>query len=168
MRRIAARFAGFGCLGGIAVALVVVGLLALASELLSPTSVLWTGTAITAQDRGGVIQYSVNGVNYTVVENSEPASAPAHPVTVYYDPGKPNVALPDNAATRWFDGSFVAVPFLLAAGVLLTAAGRNRRRRRARDAAGATGGFGQGFDPSELRARRRVAKPGADPPDRPA
>ena len=150
MRRIAARFEGFGCLGGVALALVIVGLLALVSELQSPTSVLWTGRAVTAEDRGGVIQYSVNGVNYTLIDNAEPAGAPAHAVSVYYDPSKPNLALADNAATRWFDGTFVAVPFLLAAGVLL--------------AAGPTGGFGQGFDPTELQARRRrVANPWTDP-----
>lgn len=169
MRRIAARFEGFGCLGGVALALVIVGLLALVSELQSPTSVLWTGRAVTAEDRGGVIQYSVNGVNYTLIDNAEPAGAPAHAVSVYYDPSKPNLALADNAATRWFDGTFVAVPFLLAAGVLLAAGSRNRRRRRLRDAAGPTGGFGQGFDPTELQARRRrVANPWTDPPDRPA
>ncbi len=169
MRRITGRFEGLGCLGGIAGGLLVIGLLALLIELQSPTSVLWTGRSVVADDRGGVIQYSINGINYTVVENAEAAGTPAHPVTVYYDPNKPSLALPDSAATRWFDGSFVAAPFLLAAGVLLAAASRNSRRRRARDAAGPSGGFGQGFDPTELRARqRRVANPWADPPDRPA
>ncbi|MDQ6846922.1 MAG: hypothetical protein M3019_04980 [Candidatus Dormibacteraeota bacterium] len=168
MRRISGRIEGLGCLGGIALALATVGLLAVLSELQSPTSVLWTGHAVTAQDRGGVVQYSVGGVNYTLIENAEASSTPAHPVTVYYDPSKPNLALADNAATRWFDASFVGVPFLLALGVVLAAAARNRRRRRGR-VAQPTGGFGQGFDPTELRARRRrVANPWADPPDRPA
>jgi hypothetical protein len=166
MRHIAARLAGFGCLGGVALALVIVGLLALVSELQSPTSVLWTGRAVVAQDRGGVVQYPVNGINYTLVVASEPASTPAHALTVYFDPKNPSIALADSAATRWFDASFVAGPFLGA--LLAVGAGLVRTRRRRRGSGGSQDGFGRGFDVDEFRARRqRVVPTGTDAPDRP-
>lgn len=162
-------FEGLGCLGVVAVIMLVVGVLALLIELQSATAVLWTGQSATAHDRGGVGFFPYKGVSYTVIVPNEATTAPAPDITVYFDAKNPNLALVDSAATRWLDASFVAAPFTVGLAVMLAGLSRNRKRRRARLAAGPTGGFGHGFDPDELRARQaRIATRSTDPPDSPA
>lgn len=162
------RFEGIGCLGAIAIVLAAIGVLAVLLELQSPTSVLWTGRPVAAKDVGGIVLYPFDGHNFTLVAPNEPANTPAHRVTVFVDPNSPSSALEDSAATRWFDAAFVGAPFVAATALIAIALVRNTRRLRARSARGPTGGFGQGFDPDELRRRRSRADPGDDHPIRPA
>jgi hypothetical protein len=148
----------------------VLGILALLIELQSPTSVLWTGRAVVAEDRGGVVLYPVGGHSYTLILPNEPANTPAHRVTVFVDPSNPTAALADSASTRWFDAAFVSTPFIVAAALLALALMRNSRRVRARSqrARGPGGGFGQGFDVDRFRTRQGRDDPRGGPPIRPA
>jgi hypothetical protein len=162
------RCEGIGCLGAIALVLAAAGVLALLVELQSPTSVLWIGRPVAAQDLGGVVLYPFDGRDYTLVVPNEPAATRSHIVTVYLDPNNPSAALEDNPATRWFDAAFVGAPFIAAIALVAVALVRNTRRLRARSRRGPAGGFGQGFDPDELHSRRQRARPLDDPPNRPA
>jgi hypothetical protein len=165
------RFEGAGCLGAIALLLCVLGVLALLLELQSPTAVLWTGRAVVAEDRGGVVLYPVNGHNYTLIMPNEPANTPAHRVTVFLDPSNPTAALADSASTRWFDAAFVSTPFIVAGALFALALMRNSRRVRWRSqqARSRGGGFGQGFDVEQFRTRQpRGGDPRGGPPHDPA
>jgi hypothetical protein len=159
------RFEGIGCLGVIALVLAVIGVLALLLELQSPTAVLWTGSPVAAQDVGGVVLYPFGGHNYTLVLPNESAATPAHTVTVFVDPNNPSSALEDSSATRWFDAAFVGAPFVAALLLIAIALVRNTTRLRARSARGSAGGFGQGFDPDELRGPRPSRDPRDDQPN---
>ncbi len=141
---------GLGCVGAIALLLVVIGVLALLLELQSPTSVLWTGTAVVGHDTGGVVLYPLNGHNETVIVANEAPSTPPHPVTVYVDPTNPGSARVDSAVTRWFDAGFVAARFVAAMVFVGLGLVRRSRRRRAALRRGHSGGFGHGFHPDQL------------------
>lgn len=148
-----------GCLGAIVILFAVIGVLALVAELQSPTVVLWTGEHINAVERGGLVLYSFQGRNYTLVDPDQPASEPQRTITVFVNPNDATNAMLDRGATRWFDASFVLAPFTAALVFLVVAVLRRRRGR----VAAADGGFGTGFDPSVLGSRRRD---GPNPPER--
>ncbi len=135
---------------GVALALVVVGVLFMLAELQSPSRLYWTGDAVTGTNSGGIIYYRVAGHSYTL---DAPGEAPAHDtaVTVYVDPDDPGQALADRV-TKWVDAGLVLVWFGAAAGCLAVAALRRtsgRRRVAAAHAGGAT--FGDGLSPDLMQ-----------------
>jgi len=138
-----------GWLGGCAVVLVLVGVLAVCTEVLSPSFLLWTGHAVRGLDLGGTVNYQYHGVSYTFEAHDRPQDAPPKKVTVYLDPSNPIVAAEDKLSTRLFDASFVLVPFLAAAASL--AMGWRRWRRAQRRSAAKDAQEGYGFRPGDLR-----------------
>jgi hypothetical protein len=138
-----------GWFGGCAVVLVSVGVLAVCTEVLSPTFLLWTGHAVPGLDLGGTVNYQYHGVSYTFEAHDRPQGAPPQKVTVYLDPSDPVIAAEDRLSTRLFDATFVLAPFLAAAASL--AMGWRRWRRAQRRSAAKDAREGYGFGPGELR-----------------
>jgi hypothetical protein len=135
---------------GVALALVVVGLLFMLAELQSPSRLYWTGDAVTGTNSGGIIYYQVDGENYTLTALGD---APAHDtaVTVYVDPDDPSQALASRV-TKWVDAGVVLVWFVAAAGCLALAALRRTSDRRRVAASGAGGPtFGDGLSADLLQ-----------------
>jgi hypothetical protein len=129
---------------GVALALLVVGLLFLLAELQSPSRLYWTGDAVSGTNSGGIIYYQVAGEDYTL---DAPGAPPAHdtPVTVYVDPDDPGQALASRV-TKWVDAGAVLVWFVAAAGCVILPAVRSTSRRRRSAASGAGGPtFGDGL-----------------------
>ncbi len=125
-----ARLEGLGCSLTATLLFAVIGVLFLFAELQSSDTLLWTGRAVASIEKGGLDYYSFKGRSYTLDVPEEQVSEPAKPVTVYVDPSNPNLAIKDNPAARWFEASFVCLPFLAALATFL--AGLARRRRFAR------------------------------------
>jgi hypothetical protein len=151
---------------GVAIALVVVGILFGLAELQSPSRLYWTGDAVTGTNSGGIIYYRVDGKDYTL---DAPGAAPAHDtrVTVYVDPDAPSESLASRP-TKWVDAGLVLVWFVAAAGCLAIAALRRTSTSR-RKAAGRDSGptFGDGLSP-DLVARYldQTRRPPRPPPAR--
>ncbi len=148
---------------GVALALVVVGLMFTLAELMSPSRLYWTGDAVQGTNSGGIVYYRVAGRDYTL---DAPGEAPARDtrVTVYVNPDDPTDGL-ISRPTRWVDAGLVVVWFLAAAGCVGVAALRrtSARRRREVSLTGPTFGDGLGSDLVDryLQQNRR-------PPTRPA
>ena len=133
-----------------ALVLVFVGVLAVCTEVLSPSFLLWTGHAVPGLDLGGTVNYQYHGVSYTFEAHDRPQDAPPQKVTVYLDPSDPVIAAEDKLSTRLFDATFVLAPFLAAAASL--AVGWRRWRRARRHSAANDAREGHGFSPEELRS----------------
>lgn len=147
---------------GVALALVVVGLLFALAELQSPSRLYWTGDAVTGTNSGGIIYYRVDGEDFTI-DASGAAPTRATPVTVYVDPDHPGQALPSRP-TRWVDAGLILVWFVAAAACLGVAALRRTstsRRQAASGRSGPTFGDGLGSDLVEryLDQTRRPPRP---------
>jgi len=141
-----------GWFGGCAVVLVFVGVLAVCTEVLSPSFLLWTGHAVPGLDLGGTVNYQYHGISYTFEAHDRSQYAPPETVTVYLDPSDPILAVEDKLSTRLFDATFVLTPFLAAAASV--ALGWLRRRRSLRRAAAQLDRDGYGFRPGELGGHR--------------
>ncbi len=141
-----------GWLGGLAVFLAAVGVLALLAKSQSPSFLMWTGHAVPGVKNGNSVNYKFDGVEYTfeVPGPGRSAQLPPLKVTVYLDPSEPLVAVVNNLATRIFDATFVLTPFMAAGFSALFGLLRVRRVRR-RPPPTSTG---NGFAPGELRSRR--------------
>lgn len=137
-----------GWFGGCAVVLVFVGLLAVCTEVLSPSFLLWTGDAVPGLELGDTVNYQYHGVSYTFEAHDRPQDAPPQKVTVYLDPSDPNIAAEDKLSTRLFDATFVLAPFLASAASL--ALGWLRWRRSLQRAAAQPDHDAHGFRPGEL------------------
>jgi hypothetical protein len=147
LRRVAAAYSsGTGGFGGIAVALAIIGVLAFLVETQSPSFQLWTGRAVTGVELGNTVNYGFQGIEYTFQATGRTQNAPPQKVTVYLDPGAPQVAALDRVSTRIFDASFVLTPFVAAALVALVGWRRVLRIRRRTQAST----FGYGFTPGDL------------------
>ncbi len=111
-----------------ALALVVLGVLAVLVQLQSPSMVCWTGERVVGTDDGGIIFYTVDGDERTL---NDPREAPPRPepVRVCADPTD---ASRDRVAGlgQAFDAAFVLTPFVAAGVVVLVGLVRRRSRRR--------------------------------------
>jgi len=138
-------FRGTGPFPGLAVAaLVVAGLLAIVA-LQGPGKLEWTGRALHAQERGGVVFYTVKGEQYTL---DDPLSSRSGSATVYVNPHDPYDASLYNRFDESTDVLTVGGPLALA-GIFLIAGVVRKRKRRRRLAAEASPGeetFGRGLD----------------------
>lgn len=107
-----------------ALALVVVGVLAVLVELQSPSLTYWTGRRVPGVNDGGIVFYRVDGRQYTVDATRTPPAP--EPVTVFVSRDDPSAALVD-APTRWVD--LVGVAGWFAGALVLLVVGQVRRRR---------------------------------------
>ena len=150
-------FEGTSPFPGVALVVFVLGCGFLLADLLSPSTLQWTGQAVRGTERVGIVYYSFRGQEYTL---DDPASAHVTSRTVYVDPSNPSNAMLDNTLNRAVDiatvgGSYVLSALLVAVG--FARRGRRRRKRRlgTRDSRGT---FGEGIDPdtvARLLARQR-------------
>jgi hypothetical protein len=112
----------------VATCLLVLGVLCLLVELQSPSLIQWTGRPVPGTNDGGIAYYTVDGRERTLDVKGEAPAQPV-PVTVYVDPDdytRDQVGGP----AKWFDATFVLVPFLAAGIVLAAGVGRRGRLRR--------------------------------------
>jgi hypothetical protein len=114
---------------------VVLGLLTVLLWVQSPSSVQWLGRAVPAYSQQGLVYYTVDGVQLTLIDDGgDPTDTATHPITVYVDPDAPldstRAELPGPA--RWLDLVGLSLWFVAAAAVL--AVGYARRARTARRA----------------------------------
>jgi hypothetical protein len=144
-----------GWLGGLAVVLVVLGALALASETQSPSFLRLSGQPVSAVELGNTVNYSFHGQEYTFVASGRSQDAPAIAVTVYVDPSQPELAYLPRLSTEVFDASFVVTPFVLAGISLLVGWRRARAVRQRRPPPRSQG---HGFAPGELLAHRAAER----------
>jgi hypothetical protein len=147
----------------VALALLVVGLLFMVAELLSPSRLYWTGDAVTGTNSGGIVYYRVDGENYTL---DAPGAAPAHDerVTVYVNPDDPGDGLVSRP-TRWVDAGIVVVWFVAAATLVGGSALRRAATRRRQQATGTGPTFGDGLGPDLVeRYLEQTRRPPTRPP----
>ena len=135
-----------GCLGGVAVVVAILGLVAFLLETQAPSFQLWTGQAVTGLELGDTANFNFRGHEYTFQAGGRSQDAPPERVTIYFNPGDPEVAAVDEPSTRILDATFVLTPFIAAA--LFALAGWRRIRRMGRSAQSDTTGYG--FAPGEL------------------
>jgi hypothetical protein len=120
---------GRGALG-VALALLLMGCVAVTVESQSDSALYWTGQRVDGVSQGGIVYYRVQGREYTVTDPSRGAEATRPvPVAVYVDRDDPSRARPDGV-TRWVDGAGVGVWFVAALVVLPIGYVRRQRRRR--------------------------------------
>ena len=125
----------------IAIALLVMGVVAVLVEVQSPSGVYWTGDRVSGVSEGGIVYYRYGGAPYTIGDDHRSArDTRAVPVSVFVDPAEPTQARVDSAA-RWLDGAFVGVWFVAAAAVVPFGVVRQRRRRRRQAEFAAAGGW---------------------------
>lgn len=136
------------------VALLVMGGVAVLVEAQSPSSIYWTGVAVSGSSERGLVYYRYHGQEFTIPDPRRGA-ADVRPVgvRVFLDPEQPSIARTDGLA-RWTDavlvlGWFVVAAALVPVGVLRQ---RRRRRRRAALAAGSAGLVGWGLPRGKDRA----------------
>ena len=135
---------------GFAIASFLIGALFLAIGWGDQSNVLWTGRAVHAQERDGVVYYVVNGETYTV---DDPGSHRNGSTTVYLNPDTPSNAVLDSTVDRLLDVVTIGVPFATAPVLIVVGSLRQRRRRRRR--AGESSGHGLDSDVvRQLRERR--------------
>lgn len=152
MRRLARMGSAYaeatGWLGGAALALLVVGLLALLAELVSPSFLLWSGRRVQGVELGDTVNYQFDGGAYSFAVQGRPQEAPPLRVTVYVNSSEPRIAVLDRLSTRIGDAAFVLTPLVAAGACALGGWRRVRRIKRRRPPPGAQG---YGFAPGELR-----------------
>jgi len=120
---------GRGALGLI-VALLLMGVAAVAVEAQSPTRLYLTGARVAAYSEGGIVFYRYGDQGYTLDDERRSArDVEQVPVTVFVDRGDPSQALVDGPG-RWVDAALVGVWFVAALLVLPFARVRQRRRRQ--------------------------------------
>jgi hypothetical protein len=111
----------------------VLGLMFLWAELLSPDLVTWTGRCVPAFFDGGVAHYTVGGQQFTA-DNPPLLDRSPRTVTVCYYPSDPANGYIVHPGGRWFEGGLIGGPFALA--LVLVAVGMLRGARRLRSAPG--------------------------------
>ena len=119
-----------------AVVVLALGVLCVLVELQSPSLILWTGLRVHGMNDGGIAYYRVGGQERTLDFRGEPPAQP-RPVVVYADPDDASRDRLSGIA-KGLDAAFVLVPFA-AAGTVLAAGVRRRRRYHRRLAAGERG-----------------------------
>jgi hypothetical protein len=121
-------------------ACLVLALLAFLLVLQSPPDkLLWTGTAVSGAERGGLVYYRWHGQSYTM---DVPGNASKPRYTVYLDPSDPEGAIAESVPRRALDGLLVIGPLVLGGALL----GLGLWRRRSTQLI-SPGGFGTGLDP---------------------
>jgi hypothetical protein len=123
------------------------GIAMLVATLFGSGAILWTGRAVHATERDGIITYVYKGTSYTMDDSGSFAT---RGLTVYLDPSNPSTAVVDTTAKRALDASFVLGPFAASAAFLAGGLVHRRRVRSRLEAdrlsvAGEV--FGQGLDP---------------------
>ncbi len=125
-----------------ALVLLVVGVLALLLELQSPVdTVFLTGRQIQGSSVRGLVYYSVDGIQYTIVNPQQSVTdTTAVPTTVFVDPARPGEGR-INEVTRWIDLGFVGIWPLAAVVLLIVGAWGRARSRRTHPPARLDGGW---------------------------
>ena len=132
--------------------LVVIGVLATLTEVVSPNFLLWTGHPVPGLNLGGTVNYKYRGIEYTFDAHDRGQNQPPERVTVYLDPNDPVLAVEDKLSTRIGDAAFALTPF--AAAAVSLAVGWALRRRARKRAAAQRDRDGYGFNPRVLRGHR--------------
>ncbi len=118
---------------GVAMALLVMGVLSLLVEVQSPSWVLLSGNRVEGYSQGGLAYYTVGGTDYTLDNPAQRAGDTTRiPTTVFVDRNDPTRARLDGPA-RWFDLVFVlgwplAAVLVLLGEIVLVATGAGHRR----------------------------------------
>ena len=112
---------------------IVLGLMFLGAELLSPDLVTWTGRCVPAFFDGGVAHYTVGGQQFTA-DNPPLLDRSPRTVTVCYYPSAPGNGYIARPAAYWVEGGLIGGPFALA--LVLVAVGMFRGASRLRSAPG--------------------------------
>jgi hypothetical protein len=161
-------FRGTGPFSWIAIGFVIVGILFLASILLTPGAWQWwmTAKAVHGSEQNGIVYYTYHGRKYTV---DDVGSVRSGPRTVYVNPSKPADAEVTVTGTRILDWTVTGGPLLVAAGFLtwgFTHKNRNRRRRAAASSHGSS--YGSGLDRDAVRQllaqQKASGRQGTSPP----
>jgi hypothetical protein len=137
----------------------------LLADLLSPSTLLWTGRPVRGTEHGGIVYYSFRGQSYTL---DDPATAHVKSRTVYVDASNPSNAMLDNSVNRAVDiatvgGSYGITVLLFAAGFARRA--HRRRKRRPEGRSGYRGSFGDGLDPGTVARLLAGQRQGVVGPD---
>jgi hypothetical protein len=141
-------FRGAGAFPWIGLAFAVVGILFLASILMSPGGWQWwmDAKAVHGNEQSGVIYYSYRGVSYSVVDPNSTGSSPRTVYVVASDPG--NADLHSATATVVLDWTITGGPLIVGASFLafgfLRRTSTSRMRRGVGDRPGQS--FGDGLD----------------------
>jgi hypothetical protein len=112
---------------------IVLGLMFLWAELLSPDLVTWTGRCVPAFFDGGVAHYTVGGHQFTA-DNPPMADRSPRTVTVCFYPSAPINGYIVHPGAYWVEGGLIGGPFALA--LVLATMGMLRGARRLRNAPG--------------------------------
>ncbi len=139
---------------GLAVALVLVSAAFVYTTAMSPEHVYWTGRAVHAAERGGIVTYTYDRQQYSVDDSGSDRSGSA---TVYVDPHDPSSGVIYDPVRWWTDVVLVGGPAVVAVVLLGIGVARKRRRARGRRVhRGDRFGSGLGEDTVEyLLARQR-------------
>jgi len=114
----------------VALIAIVLGLMFLWAELLSPDLVTWTGRCVPAFFDGGVAHYTVGGQQFTA-DNPPMADRSPRTVTVCFYTSAPVNGYIVHPGAYWVEGGLIGGPFALA--LVLAGVGilRSARRRSA-------------------------------------
>jgi hypothetical protein len=159
--RLLRPFHGTGLYPVAGVLLLVFAMCFLVANLVSPSAILWTGTPVAANERGGIVYYQYHGQGYSIDDLNSYGSGPR---TVYLDPSDPARAMIYTTGSRIFDVVTVGAPLVAAAGFFIAGFLRKRRNGRKLQLERETAGpdtFGQGLDPeviAQVIARRKTAE----------
>ncbi len=153
-------FDGTGPYSGFAVASWLIGLIWFLTIVMSNNGLDWwlNVSSVQGRDMGGLVYYSVDGVNHTV---NDPQSFPGSPTrtrTVYYLPSNPGDATLSNTASQILDWGLTAGPGAIGLGLFATGFAKRRRRSTRAGAQDEPDSFGNGIPTEtikEIVARNR-------------
>jgi hypothetical protein len=154
MSRLRRLFDATGPLSGFGVASWFVGLAMLISILMTPNGWGWWHDAHSTQGResGGIVEYTVNGINYSVDDVQASPNSPLRRRTVYYLSSQPSNGSLHTTFNEVLDWTLTAGPGALGAILLTTGFARRARYRKRTQSRDSHGSFGQGIPSGTIRA----------------